>query len=70
MTLTPFHLQVIGVVILVALGLATVWWIGRIVIGRLRGRALYLLPAVDPDADDINDDADDGNGDGSPGHAS
>jgi uncharacterized membrane protein len=56
MTLTPFHLQVIGVGILVALGIATVWWIARIVLGRLRGRPIYMLPEADPDAQDDDDD--------------
>jgi hypothetical protein len=55
MTLTPLHLQIAGVVILIALGVATLWWIAHIVIGRLRGRPIYMLPDTDPDAQDDDD---------------
>jgi uncharacterized membrane protein len=58
-TLTPFHLQIAGVAILVLLGVGTIWWIARIVIGRLRGRPMYMLPEADPDLQD-EDDPDDG----------
>ena len=58
MTLTPFHLQVAGIAILVIVGVATVWWIAHIVIGRLRGRPIYMLPEANPDSQD-NDDPDD-----------
>jgi uncharacterized membrane protein len=58
MALTPYQLQIIGVAILIVLGVATLWWIARIVIGRLRGRPIYMLPDTDPDAHD-DDEADD-----------
>jgi hypothetical protein len=58
MALTPYQLQIIGVAILIVLGVATLWWIARIVIGRLRGRPIYMLPDTDPDAQD-DDEADD-----------
>jgi hypothetical protein len=58
MALTPYQLQLIGVAILIVLGVATLWWIAHIVIGRLRGRPIYMLPDSDPDAED-DDDADD-----------
>ena len=59
MAFTPFHLQIAGVAILVIVGVATLWWLVHIVIGRLRGRPIYMLPEADPDTQD-DDDPDNG----------
>ena len=59
MTLTAQHLQIAGVVILVLIALALVWWLVRVTVARpKRGQTAYWLQSGDdndPD-DDIDDD--------------
>lgn len=57
--LTPFHLQVIGAVILIGIGLGFLAWVVRRAIGIHRGRPIYMLPDTSPDEQD--DEADDEN---------
>jgi hypothetical protein len=59
--ITPFQIQVLGIVILVAIGLAAGWWVVRAAMGWQSGRAIYWLnqPPSDDDSDD-DDDADGG----------
>ncbi len=56
--LTPLHMQIAGVVVLVLIGAAFLWWVVHIVVGLHRGRPIYMLPDTHPDEHD--DDADDG----------
>jgi hypothetical protein len=58
--LTPFHLQVAGIAVVVLLGLGFLWWIVRSVIQWHNGRPLYVLPETQHDdhahEDDDGDD--------------
>lgn len=56
---TPFHLQIAGVVILVAVGLAALWWVARVAMGWHSGRATYLIgERPEDEADDDEDGGD------------
>ena len=57
MALTAFHLQIAGIAIAVAVGIAAIWWIVRAAMGWHSGRALYWLN--DARADDAADEDDD-----------
>ena len=62
MELTPFHLQLAGIAVVVLLGLGFLWWVVRAVMQWHNGRPLYVLPEQrDEHAHD--DDDDDGDGD-------
>jgi hypothetical protein len=60
MTLTPEHLQIAGIVIVVLIGLALLWWLVRVTVARpKRGQTAYWLQPRDEDNDrddDIDDD--------------
>lgn len=56
MTFTPEHMQIAGIVVLVAIGLGMLWWIVHIVLGLHRGRPIYILPETSEDDDDDDDD--------------
>ncbi len=56
MVFTPFHMQIAGVGVLVAVAAGFVWWVAHIVIGRHRGRHIEFLPDIHPDQDDDYDD--------------
>jgi uncharacterized membrane protein len=65
--LTAFHLQIAGIVILVAVAIAAVWWIVRAAMGWHSGRALYWLNETrDDDVADEDDDPDDDTGTNAP----
>ena len=53
MELTPFHLQVAGIVILIAIAVGFLFWLGRTLLGMHRGDPVYMLP--DPDDDNPED---------------
>ena len=54
--LTPLHLQIAGILALLAAGGAFVWWTVRALLGIHRGHPVYVLP--DPDHDDPSSDRD------------
>jgi hypothetical protein len=58
MIFTPEHMQIAGIVVLVAIGLAMLWWIVHIVLGLHRGRPIYILPETSEDDDDDDNDDD------------
>ena len=59
MTLTAQHLQILGVVILVLIAVAFIWWVVRAAVGRpKRGQVAYWLQSRRDDDDD--NDQDDG----------
>lgn len=64
--LTPTQLTIAGVVVLVLVGGATVWWTVRAAMGWHSGRALYWLNTPRPDDTDDEDD-ESGDGDGTDG---
>jgi len=53
------QLTIAGVVVVVLVGAASLWWIVRAAMGWHSGRALYWLGQ--PREDDADDDADDDN---------
>jgi hypothetical protein len=53
MDLTPLHMQVAGVAIIVAMGLGFLFWTARAMLGLHRGYPVYVLP--DPDHDSPDD---------------
>jgi hypothetical protein len=60
MALTPWHMQLAGVAILVVIVFAFGWWLVRVAIARpLKGRHAYWLQD-DRDRDDDESEADDG----------
>jgi hypothetical protein len=64
-TVTPTQLAITGVVILVLVGAAVLWWTVRAVMGWHRGRALYWLSQPEADDDAAEEDDDDNDGDSS-----
>lgn len=61
--LTPFHMQIAGIAVLVLAGLGFLWWVVHTVMGLHRGRPIYMLPDIHPDEHDAEpDDEDDGEG--------
>lgn len=61
MELTPLHLQIAGVAIIIAMAVGVLFWAARTVLGMHRGHPVYMLP----DPDDDNGESDhDGNDDG------
>ena len=59
MALTAFHLQIAGIAIAVAVGIAACWWVVRAAMGWHSGRATYWLNSPrDDDTDDEDDDSD------------
>ena len=60
--LTPQHLQVAGIVVIVLIGAGFLWWVVHAVMGLHRGRPIYMLPDTHPDEhdDEPDDDADGG----------
>ena len=58
-SITPTQLTIAGVVLLVLVGGAVLWWTVRAVMGWHSGSALYWLGETrEDDADDDDDDAD------------
>ena len=58
MTLTPEHLQIAGIVMLVLIGLAVIWWLVRVTIARpKRGQVAYWLQSRHEEEDDDDDGA-------------
>lgn len=52
--LTPIHMQIAGILVVLAMAGALAWWTLRAVIGMQNGRPIYLL--ADPnDGGDGND---------------
>jgi hypothetical protein len=58
MTIGPAEWTIAGIVVLVLTGIAFLFWIVRAVMGRQRGRTIYVLPDPDPDKDDDDDEHD------------
>ena len=57
--LTPFHMQVAGIAVIVLAGLGLLWWIVHAVMGMHRGRPIYMLPDTHPDTHDADQDDED-----------
>lgn len=51
MDLTPFHMQVAGIAIIVAMAAGVLFWTSRALLGIHRGYPVYVLPDHDPDHD-------------------
>lgn len=58
MELTPLHLQVAGVAIIVAMAIGFLFWAGRALMGIHRGYPVYVLPDPDHDSSDDLDPVD------------
>jgi uncharacterized membrane protein YqiK len=66
-TITATQLTIAGVVVLVLVGGAVLWWVVRALMGWHSGRALYWLGQPrDDDAAEDDDDPDDSTGMNSP----
>ena len=59
MELTPFHLQVAGIVILIAIAVGFLFWLGRTLLGMHRGYPVYMLPGPDDDNPEDGEAGDD-----------
>lgn len=56
MELTPLHLQIAGVAIIIAMAVGVLFWAARTVLGMHRGHPVYMLPDPDDDNGDHGDD--------------
>lgn len=64
MELTPFHVQVAGVIILISVALAMGWWVVRTAMGWHRGSTFaWFHPRQNEEADELDEDDENGDGD-------